>query len=307
MVSEKNVEIMDTEKVIEIIEEQVYKPQKSLIEKIGDYEREIDRLRFENENLQKAVTETYATQLQVTILQKEKDDLRKDNCYLAQTVEKMTEEVEIMDREMVKHRKELGKQDQVLATLTIKEGIYQSIFEYSTRCLNKSGEDIQKLVENCRRLEDENTILSLEKDYVIEGYKEKIADLKKEMSAYLLLNGDKEIARLNKEMYFLKEELERAEIRKAQAVNSEEALKETIEVVSREYEVLKKVMMEKLPVQILINVDKALVEKNKELMEEKIKLLLEIEEYKDSISAMSGIVEVFREVLPNSMGTIFAL
>jgi chromosome segregation ATPase len=307
MVSEKNVEIMDTEKAMEIIEEQVYKPQKSLIEKIGDCEQEIDRLRFENENLQKAVAETYATQLQIATLQKEKDDLRKDNCYLAQTVEKMTEEVEIIDREMVKHRKEIREQGQVLATLMIKEEVYQLTYEYLSRCLNKAEEDIQKLVENCRRLEDENTILSLEKDYVIEGYKEKIADLKKEMSAYLLLNGDKEIARLNKEMYFLKEELERAEIRKAQAVNSEEALKETIEVVSREYEVLKKVIMEKLPVQILINVDKALVEKNKELMEEKIKLLEEVEEYKDSISAMSGIVEVFREVLPNSTGTIFAL
>lgn len=293
---------MDSEKAIEITGANKNKGFSETEMLKGSYEIEL----LKKESREKGF-EILDVKARCVTLEKERNNLREDNCYLAQTVEKMTREIEAMDRKIREYKEEAIRQAQVLVTVSIREGLCYLTYEYLNDCVKQAESDKGKLAKECRRLEDENTILSLEKDYIIEGYKEKIAGLKKEISAHLLLSGADEFFRLRRETYFLKEELERAKVRRDQAVNSEKAIKDTLDMVSGENEALKKVMREDFPVKIIVNVDRALVEKNKELMEEKIKLLKELEEYKDSVAAISGITEVFCEILPNSMGTIFAL
>lgn len=280
--------------------------------KIIEQERELIALRKDREIVREYVNQLDA---EVTIMKgsmssflMERDNLREDNCYLAQTIEKMTEELEKTDREIMECKKEITRQDQILITVLVREHMYHLTCEYLDEYAKQAEHDKKKLAEGCRRLEDENTILSLEKDYIIEGYKEKISSLKKEIAAYSALSGSEEIARLNKENYFLKEELERSRVRRDQAVNSEEALKDTLDMVSGENEALKKVMREDFPVKVMINIDKALVQKNQELMEEKIKLIKEVRKYKSALNDISAVSEeMFYEIFPLSLGTLFAM
>jgi len=88
--------IIEAEKAIEVIEGEVYKPQKSLIERIDDYESEIDRLRFENRELMEKMSDMY-TQSAADSLLKEKDGQVRE---LAQALKGKDDEILILELKM---------------------------------------------------------------------------------------------------------------------------------------------------------------------------------------------------------------